>query len=157
MTGPLPLTPARRAILAVGVPVALAVIAFGVRSWVRTAVFDLVSQDGISYPVALSVPASGGHVRVTASNANVSLRAGAGSRIRVRGIISGPYRRPVFSHRSTAAGLNLGARCRLPFGNCSLSLVITAPAGLPAAVSDSFGNLDRGRPARHGRALGQLG
>jgi hypothetical protein len=145
VTGPLPLTPARRAILAVGVPVALAVIALGVRGWVRTAVFDLVSRDGISYPVALSVPASGGHVRVTASSANVSLRVGAGSRIRVRGTISGSYSRPVFTHRSTAAGLNLAQpRHHRPGRASRRRQRLVRQPGRPG-------------PARHGHALGQLG
>jgi hypothetical protein len=138
------MTPARRAILAVGVPLALAVIAASVNNWVRAAVFDLISLDRVSFPVALNVPASGGHVHVTISNANVTLRTGAGRQIRVRGSVSGTYTRPTFSHRSTAAGLNLSAQCRVqgPAGNCSLNAAITAPAGLPVAVSNSFGDLD---------------
>src|ERR1022692_2508037 len=91
-SAPLPMTPARRAILAIGVPVALAVIGAGVAGWASGAITGLTRQ--VSRPVALSVPVKGGHVSVTADNADVTFRTSTstttstGDRIRVRGTLS---------------------------------------------------------------------
>jgi hypothetical protein len=137
---PLPLTPARRAILAIGVPVALAVIGIGVAGWASGAITGLTRQ--VSYRVAVSVPAIGGHVNVTVDNAEVTLGASTGDQIRVRGTLRGSMVRPTFSWRSTAAGLALHSQCRVPAGDCSLRYAITAPARLPVAVTDSSGDLD---------------
>jgi hypothetical protein len=141
---PLPSTPARRAILAAGVPIVLAVIALGVHSWVNRTVIYLADRNQVGYSVALSVPASDGHVRVTTSNGDVTLRTSTttSSGIAVRGFLSSSFARPTFSHQSTAAGLNLNAQCQAPIGNCSLNFAITLAAGLPVAVADSFGNLE---------------
>src|ERR1700690_2359044 len=121
MSSPQPTTSARRAILAGGLPVVLAIIAFGVRSWVTQAVQLLADQSAVGYSVEFSVPASDGRVRVTTGNADVTLRSGSGSRvapgpgsqIRVRATLRGALARPTFSHRSTAAGLALSSRCRV--------------------------------------------
>lgn len=143
MAPTLPITPARRAILAVGVPVTLVVIALGVHSWVYRALLYVADRNQVGYSVALSVPATGGHVRVTTSNGDITVRASTTSSglIGIRGFLSSSIARPTFSHHSTAAGLNLNAQCQAPIGNCSLRLAITAPAGLPVAVADSFGHL----------------
>ncbi len=142
MAAPVPITPARRAVLAVGVPIALAVIALGVHSWVFRALIYLADRNQVGYSVALNVPASGGRVRVTTTNADVSLSTGTSSLISVRGSLRSSFARPRFGHDSTPAGLNLAAQCQAPVGNCSLDFAIAAPGGLPVAVSDSFGNLE---------------
>lgn len=142
MTSPLPVTAQRRAILAVGVPVTLALIALTASAWVHTAVRTLANLNEVGYSVAFSVPVSGGHVRVTSGAGDITVRAGTGNRIRVRGSLRGPLARPTFSHRLTAAGLALNSGCRAPVGNCSLEFAVTAPAGLPVNVGASFGQLD---------------
>ena len=144
MAALLPITPARRAILAAGVPIVLVVIALGVHNWVTGNVIYLADRNQVGYSVALSVPASDGRVRVTTSNGDVTLRTSttSSSLIAVRGFLSSSFARPTFSHQSTAAGLNLNAQCEAPIGNCSLNFGITAPAGLPVTVDDSFGNLN---------------
>jgi hypothetical protein len=136
---PLPMTPARGAILAIGVPIALAVIVIGAAGWASGAVTIFTRQ--VTNRVALSVPVTGGHVSVTADNADVTLRSGTGNQIRVRGTLRGSLIRPTFSWRSTAAGLVLDSHCRVPAGDCSLQYAITAPARLPVAVTDSSGNM----------------
>jgi hypothetical protein len=135
------LAPARRAILIIGVPVVLGLIGLFVFGWGRLAVNQLADGDQVGYSVALSAPASGGQSRLTINNADVTLRPGAGHRIQVRGSLLGGLVRPRFGHRSTASGLVLSPTCRTPVGNCSLSLGVTVPAGLPVTASDSFGNL----------------
>jgi hypothetical protein len=139
---PLPMTPARRAILAIGVPIALALIVAGVAAWASGAVTTLTRQ--VSYRVAVNVPVRGGRVSVTADNADVTFRTGTGTggRIRVRGTLSGNLVRPTFSWRSTAAGLAVHSQCRVPTGICSLRYAITAPDKLPVAVTDSSGQLN---------------
>jgi hypothetical protein len=136
------MTPGRRVILVIGVPIALAVIVAGAAGWASGAVTIFTRQ--VSRPVALSVPVKGGHVSVTADNADVTFRTSTstGDRIRVRGTLSESLVRPTFSWRSTAAGLALHAECRVPAGFCSLQYAITAPAGLPVAVTGSSGNMN---------------
>jgi Putative adhesin len=136
----LPMTPARRAILAFGVPIALAVIGLGVASWAGGAVTIFTRQ--VTNRVALSVPVKGGHVSVTTDNADVTFRTGTGNQVRVRGTLRGSLVRPTFSWRSTAAGLAFHSHCRVPAGVCSLEYAVTAPARLPVAVTDSSGGLN---------------
>jgi hypothetical protein len=138
----LPMTPGRRAVLVIGVPIALAVIVAGAAGWVSGAVTIFTRQ--VSYRVALSVPVKGGHVSVTADNADVTFgtSTSAGDRIQVRGTLSESLLRPTFSWQSTAAGLTLHSQCRAPTGICSLHYAITAPAGLPVAVTNSSGELN---------------
>jgi Putative adhesin len=138
-TVPLPMTPGRRVILALGLPIALAVIGLGVAGWASGALTGLTRQ--VSYQVAVSVPVKGSVASVTADNADVTLGSGTGDRIRVRGTLSGSLARPTFSWRSTAAGLALHSQCRVPAGTCSLRYAITAPARFPVAVTDSSGNM----------------
>ena len=135
-----PMTRARWTVLAVGLPVVLALIAFGVHAWVNGTVVYLASQSQVSYPVGLSVPAAV-QARVTSSAGDLTVRPGPGSRIVVRGRLSGSFARPAFSYRSSTAGLALDPWCRVPAGICSLELGIMVPAGLPVSVSDSFGEL----------------
>jgi hypothetical protein len=137
----LPMTRARWAILAAGLPVVLALIGFASYGWVNGTVVYLATENTVGYSVGFSVPPAGGQARVTTSNANLAVRAGTGQRIVVRGHLRSSFVRPRFSYRSTATGLALDPQCRAPNLTCSLSLGVTVPAGLPVSVSDSFGAL----------------
>ncbi|MGH3406343.1 MAG: DUF4097 family beta strand repeat-containing protein [Streptosporangiaceae bacterium] len=136
-----PLTPARRAVLIIGVPVVLAVLGLFVAGWGRVAVNKLANGGLAGYSVRLSAPASAGQSRLTITDANVTLRPGAGHRIQVRGSLLGGLVKPRFGHRSTATGLVLNPTCRTPVGTCALSFGVTVPAGLPVTASDTFGDL----------------
>ncbi len=136
-----PMTRARWAVLAAGLPVAAALIAFGVHAWVNGTVVYLASTSHVGYQVRFSVPAAGGQARVTSSNGDLTVRPGPGRRIVVRGRLSGSFARPAFSHHSTTAGLALDPRCRVPAGTCRLELGVTMPTGLPVSVSEAFGEL----------------
>jgi Putative adhesin len=144
MPAALPLTPARRAVLAAGLPVVLALIAFAGYGWVQGTVRYLASRGQVGYSVRFSVPAAGGRVRVTGGNSDLTVRPGTGRRILVRGHLSSSFARPAFSYRSTPAGLALDPQCRVPTGTCTLDFGLTVPAGLPVGVSDTFGTLDAG-------------
>ena len=140
---PTPLmTPVRRTILAVGLPVVLILITLAGYVWVKRTVIFLASQNQVGYSVGFSVPPAHGQVRVHSSNGNLTVSSGTGRRIVVHGRLSGSFVRPTFSHTWTAYGLNLNPQCHVPAGNCSLNLGLTVPARLPVSVSESFGTLD---------------
>ena len=141
-TTPLPVTRARRTALVIGVPVAVALIAACVPLWARGALQLVARTDMVGYSVAFSAPVPDGQVRVTSSNGDLVFRTSAAARrISVRGHLSSSLVRPTFSHPFTAAGLALDSNCPVPAGNCSVHFTVTAPAGLPVTLNDSFGNL----------------
>ncbi len=149
MAAPLPLTPARRWVLAVGVPIVLAVILLAVWGWGHASVRFLAFREQVTYSVRFSVPVTSGQVRVSDSNGDVSLHPVTGRRIVVAGRLTGTFHRPRLSYRTSAGGLQLDPRCRVGIGICSIQFTIGAPAGLPVSVSDSFGTLRAGN--LHGR------
>jgi len=136
------MTPARWAVLAAGLPVVLALIALGAYGWVNGTVVYLADQSQVGYSVGFSVPTSGGQARVTDSNGDLTVRAGSGRRIVVRGHLSSSFTRPSFSWGLTGDGLALNPQCFDQAGNCSLNLGVTVPAGLPVSAGDAFGLLD---------------
>ena len=72
MSTPLPLTGGRRTALAIGVPVSLALIAWGAFN-----VIALLSAD--SFQIHQSVAAAGGQVSVSVDTGNLSLEPAAGA------------------------------------------------------------------------------
>ena len=135
-----PMTRARWAILAAGLPVVLALIGFGVNGWVTRSVIYLVNENQVSVPVGFTAPPANGQIRVSSSQGDLTVRTGTGPRITVAGLLTGSFVRPSFRHRSTADGLTLDPQCHVP-GNCSLNLGITVPARMPVSIDDSFGTL----------------
>ncbi len=144
MAAPLPLTPARRGVLAVGVPIVLAVIVLAVWGWSDAGVRFLAFREQVGYSVRFSVPVTSGQVRVTNSNGDVTVRPVASHRILVQGSLTGTFHRPWLHYRTSAGGLQLDPRCRVGIGICSIQFTVGAPAGLPVSVTDSFGNLQAG-------------
>ena len=141
MAAPLPLTPARRSVLAVGVPAVLAVILLAVWGWAHAGVRFLAFREQTGYSVRFSVPVTSGHVRVTNSNGDITFRPVTSHRIEVQGKLTGTFSRPRLRHRTSAAGLQLDPYCRVGIGICSIEFAIGVPAGLPVSATDSFGNL----------------
>ena len=144
MAARLPLTPGRRGVLAVGVPIVLAVIILAVWDWADAGVRFLAFREKVSYSVRFSVPVTSGQVLVNNSNGDVSLHPVTGRRIVVAGMLTGTFHRPRLDYRMSAGGLQLDPRCRVGIGICSIQFTIGAPAGLPVSVSDSFGDLQAG-------------
>lgn len=135
MTAIVPMTPARRALLAFGVPVALALI-----GW--TAFTAVALADQVGYRVHVSIPVGARRAGVSVGDAGVTVRPGAAGRYTVSGTLRGSLARPTFTWRSTAAGLTLDHSCPMPTGSCSAGYDITAPGGLPVTVTSSAGNLN---------------
>jgi Toastrack DUF4097 len=131
----MPMTPARRVILILGVPVALVfLLAFA---------YNAVSQTyQVGYRVHVSAPPGGQQARLSIDNADATVRPGGGSRIVVDGTLRGSLHRPAFSWRPSAAGLVLHSSCLLGFtGSCTMAYDISVPRGLPVTVTDATGNL----------------
>jgi DUF4097 and DUF4098 domain-containing protein YvlB len=144
---PLRMTPARKLTLAIGVPVALALIAGLVPLWARGFIAFIAARDQVGYTVRLSTPVRDAQVRVSVGNGNMVFRTSRAARdISVLGRLSGSLARPTFSHSATStAGLDLNSNCNVPFGDCNINFAVTAPAGLPVTLNDSFGNLTAGQ------------
>jgi hypothetical protein len=136
MPPPLPMTPGRRVTLAIGVPIALAIIGLIALNMVAN-----VAQ--ASLRVDRTVAAQDHQVRVTIDNPDVVLRTGAGSGagIRVTGTLRGPFVPPTLRVLPTGAGVAIHSHCVAWAGSCSGALTLTARAGLPVTVSDSSGHL----------------
>ena len=131
----MPMTPARRVILILGVPVAFA--------FLLAAAYNAVTQTyQVGYHVHVSAPPGGQRARVSIDNADAIVRPGADSRIVVDGTLRGSLRRPAFSWRPAAAGLVLHSSCLLGFtGQCTMTYDVSVPRGLPVTVTDATGNL----------------
>jgi hypothetical protein len=129
------MTPARRVILILGVPVAFA--------FLLAAADNAVTQTyQVGYHVHVSAPPGGQRARVSIDNADAIVRPGADSRIVVDGTLRGSLRRPAFSWRPAAAGLVLHSSCLLGFtGQCTMAYDVSVPRGLPVTVTDATGDL----------------
>ncbi|MGD0701556.1 MAG: DUF4097 family beta strand repeat-containing protein [Trebonia sp.] len=134
-TGRLRLTPARRVILAVGVPVAIALIG--------GLAFSLVTAVGQgSYPVNYAIPVSGGRVTMNFGGGDLTLRGTDSGAARLTGTVDYSLVRP---HLSLADPGGRGAvftfTCGISTGNCALNGTADVPSGTSATVSTGGGDL----------------
>jgi len=134
MTGPLPLTAGRWVTLAIGVPAALALIA-----WTG---LNLVALVGVgSYRVNLTVPVPGRAATVQAGAADVSVSPGQPGRMRVTGAVRYSLVRPDISWRRGPSSVTFHSGCDFPAGECSISLAVTVPPGGSPVVTLGAGDL----------------
>jgi DUF4097 and DUF4098 domain-containing protein YvlB len=130
---PLPLTPGRRAALAIGVPVCLLLIAYGG--------FDLIANLAVGhFPVRYTAPASTKSLTVTTAGGSLSLRPTAGP-VTLAGTASYTLIRATLTARTADGDTTLGYHCvTLPTEDCALNATISAPAAMPVSVSTAGGN-----------------
>jgi hypothetical protein len=129
----LPLTRARRAALAIGVPVCLVLTAYTGLS--------LVADVGQGhFPVSYAFPAGTGKATVSVSGGDVTLRQAAGTTARLTGIATYSLIRPHLTTRHTSGGVAIGYRCMVPAGNCGLDATLSVPARMAASVSTGGGD-----------------
>ncbi len=139
MPASLPLTTGRRIALAIGTPLALALIIL--------AGFSLVAAVGEgSYRVSLDLPATQGKpVSLALSSSDVTVGPAGGHDVLVRGVARYALvrSRVTWQHTSSSqgTGLSVNARCRQITGDCSFSLNVGLPASHPAVISANSGNL----------------
>lgn len=128
MTAPLPLTPGRILALALGVPLALAIIA-----WAGLTEVALAGQD--TYAVRLAVPVHGGTVSLSAGPADLRVTQGPGSRLRLSGTARYSIVRSTVTWHTSRSGVTVTPRCRFPVGVCSFNFTAVLPEGKRARVS----------------------
>jgi hypothetical protein len=134
MTTPLPLTKGRLLALSLGVPLALALIAW-------TGLTEVAYAGLGSYPVHLSVPVRGSTVSLAAGDADVQVTQAAGNRLRLTGKAQYSLIRSSVTWHSTPSGVVVSPRCHFFVGVCSFSFNAALPAGKRAVLSAGSGNL----------------
>ncbi len=129
---PLPMTPGRWLTLMIGVPIALALIAF--------TGFSVVSGIGqASFPVIAAIPLQHGQLAASLGGGDVTLHQdqARSSMAQLAGTVQYSLVRPHFSVNGTSVSLD----CHLPTGNCGLSATLDVPADTPVDLDSGGGNV----------------
>ena len=135
MSTPLLLTRGRLTALAVGVPVSLALIAWGALN-----VVALLSAD--SFQIHRSVAATGSQVSVSVDSGNLTLEPAAGDRVVLTGVAHYGLIRPTVAVTMTGAGVAVTANCaRFLVDECDVDLTVAVPAGLAVTASAGSGDI----------------
>ena len=135
MSTPLLLTRGRLTALAIGVPVSLALIAWGALN-----VVALLSAD--SFQIQRSVAAAGSQVTVSVDAGNLTLEPAAGDQLVLTGVAHYGLIRPTVAVTMTGTGVAVTAHCG-PFlvGECHVDLTVGVPAGLAVSASTDSGDI----------------
>ena len=126
------MTPGRWATLAIGVPIALALIAWSA--------FSLVANLGrASFPVNTSIPLQGGHLVASTGGGDITVHQdqARGNKARLTGTVQYSLIRP----RLTISGDSISLDCRLPTGNCGLSATLDVPLDTAVNLASGGGNM----------------
>ena len=142
MTGPvtspprppaaLRMTPGRWATLAIGVPIALALIGLSA--------FSLVSDIGqASFAVSTAIPLQNGRLVASTGGGDITVRQGQVSdgAARLIGKVEYSLVRPTF----TVSGSGISLHCRLPTGNCGLNATLDVPSHTAVDLNTGGGNM----------------
>ena len=129
----LPMTPARRAWLAISVPLCLVLV-----GWAGLNLVALVGQG--QFKVGHDIPASSRRVNVHFSSGNILLQQAAGDQAKLTGTAHYSLIRPAFTTQVTPAGTDFRYNCNLPVGNCYLNATVSVPRGTPTLVYTGGGN-----------------
>jgi len=141
----MPVTPARRLTLAVGVPVALALI-----GW--TALNAVAWAGPGSQRVHITVANHGTHVSAAIGSGQISFVPGAGHRISIAGIARYAIVPATVSPQVTASGVAIDSGCPVPAGRCAFHLRIVVPPGDAVTASSGAGDVSAAG-LRHGANL----
>ena len=126
------MTPGRWATLAIGVPIALALIGLSA--------FSFVSDLGrASFPVSTTLPVQNGRLAVGTGGGDITVHQGRVSdgTARLTGTVDYSLVRPTF----TVSGSGIGLHCRLPTGNCGLNATLDVPSHTAVDLSTGGGNM----------------
>ena len=134
--GPLRMTPGRWVVLAVGVPVALALI-----GWTGFSLITTVARG--SYPFSYAIPLQDGHVAVNINAGDVTLREAPGnSTAQLTGTVQYGLIRPGISESNTPTGANIGMNCNGINTNCEMSASLDVPARTAVTLWSNGGDID---------------
>ena len=128
------MTAGRRAALAIGVPLCLALTA--------NTGLSLVADVGRgTFPVDYHIPAAAHRVSVTTSGGSVVLRQIAGGQPSVVGTATYSLVRPHITERLTGNELVFGSVCSVPEGSCGMNGTVSVDGGTAVSVSTGGGNV----------------
>jgi putative adhesin len=130
----LPLTPARRVALLIGVPVCLALTGFAGLN-----IAALIGKG--QYRFSHTFPASARQITVDASGGNVVLDQSTVGPARLSGYAYYSLVRPNITDSASAGRATLAYPCSLPIGDCGLNATLSVPAGTAVTISTGGGNL----------------
>ncbi len=128
------MTKGRLLALLLGVPVALALIAW-------TGLTEVAFAGLGSYPVRLAVPVHGSTVNLSVGQADVQVTQAAGSTLQLTGKARYSLVRSDVTWHTTPSGVIVSPRCRFFVGICAFSFHAVLPAGKRAVLSDGSGSL----------------
>jgi hypothetical protein len=126
------MTPGRWATLAIGVPIALALMGLSV--------FSFVSDLGrASFPVSTTLPVENGRLVVGTGGGDITVHQGRVSdgTARLTGTVEYSLVRPKFTVSSSGISLH----CRLPTGNCGLNATLDVPSHTAVDLTTGGGNM----------------
>ncbi len=130
------MTPGRWVALAVGVPVALALI-----GWTGFSLVTTVARG--SYPFSYTIPVQDGQVAVNINAGDVTLQQapGASTTARLTGTVQYGLIRPGISESVTPTGANIGMSCAGINTNCGMSASLDVPAQTAVTLWSNGGNI----------------
>lgn len=128
------MTPGRWLLLAVGVPVSLALI-----GWTGFTLVALVGQS--SFNVADTIPVTNHQLTLNIGGGDLTTRVETGTIARLTGKVQYSLVRPVFTENNTAGGTTVGLQCRIATGNCGLSATLVVPPQTAVTLSGGGGDL----------------
>jgi hypothetical protein len=129
---PLRMTPGRWAALAIGVPVALAMIGWSA--------FSLVAGIGrASFAVSTSIPVQDGHLAASTGGGDITVHQdqARSNKAQLIGTVQYSLIRP----HLTISGGSVSLDCRLPTGNCGLSATLDIPLATAVNLASEGGNM----------------
>jgi Putative adhesin len=134
--GPLLMTPGRWVALAVGVPVALALI-----GWTGFSLVTTVAQG--SYPFSYAIPVQDRQVAVNINAGAVTLQEvpGSSTTARLTGTVQYGLIRPGISESITPTGANIGMDCNGINTNCEMSASLDVPAQTAVTLWSNGGDI----------------
>ncbi|HTT88983.1 MAG TPA: DUF4097 family beta strand repeat-containing protein [Acidimicrobiales bacterium] len=131
---PMELTPGRRWALRIGVPIAIALIAYGGLQFV-----SLAGQD--SFRVQAVVAPEGGKVSVSVGNGNLNVMPSNDGHVHVDGVVNYSIVRPSVHWVTTPTGTVFDGPNCVWMGNCGANLDLAVPPGLAVNASSGSGNV----------------
>jgi len=128
------MTPGRWVALAVGVPVALALI-----GWTG---FSLVASTARgSYPFSYAIPVQDGQVAVNVNAGDVTLREAPGSTARLTGTVRYGLIRPAIGESITPTGASIDMSCNGINTDCGMSGTLDVPARTAVTMWSNGGDI----------------
>lgn len=128
------ITGSRRLALAIGVPLALALI-----GWSALTTVAWAGQG--SYPVRLSIPVHSATATIAVDAGNLRVGPSAGDALRITGTAHYALVRSHVSWSSTSSGVSVQSQCNSPTGPCSFDYQVAVPAASRTLLRDGSGTV----------------